>query len=202
VFPGVPGEAPYTVSSTPRPTNIYGQTKLDGERVVQKYPKTTSLRVPVLYGHTVPEDNNAESAVNTLVDALWKAQGQGNEAGGDSAAAVKMDDWAVRTPTNTADVARVCVDIATHPGPIPGILQFSSDDRMTKYEMCKVFAGILDLPFDGVVAVKDGGKPGPDGTLRPMDCHMDTGELRKLGISVETVDFVAWWRRKLGAYRH
>ncbi|KEF54821.1 uncharacterized protein A1O9_09263 [Exophiala aquamarina CBS 119918] len=197
VFPGVEGESPYTVSSTPKPTNIYGQTKLDGERVVQKYPRTTSLRVPVLYGTTVPEDNNAESAVNILLDALWRSQKDKQPA-----ETVKMDDWAVRTPTNTADVARVCVDIAGHDGPVPQILQFSSDDRMTKYEMCRIFAEIMDLPFDGIVPVKDGGKPGPDGTLRPKDCHMDTDELRKLGVSVETVDFVAWWRKKLGAYRH
>lgn len=193
------GEAPYTTASTPKPTNIYGQTKLDGERAVQKYPKTTSLRVPVLYGETDPEDNNAESAVNVLLDALWKSQ---KEPG------VKMDDWAIRTPTNTADVARVCVDIARYAEnnanarPVPQILQFSSDDRMTKYEMCRVFGEIMALPIDGIVPVKDGGKPGPDGTLRPCDCHMDTGELKKMGISVETVDFVAWWRKKLRAFRH
>jgi S-adenosylmethionine synthetase len=200
VFPGVQGEAPYTPASTPKPTNIYGQTKLDGERAVQKYPKTTSLRVPVLYGDTDPDDDNAESAINVLLDALWKSQ---KEPG------VKMDDWAIRTPTNTADVGRVCVDIARYAGAgadtgrtVPPILQFSSDDRMTKYEVCRVFGEIMALPLDGIVAVKDGGKPGPDGTMRPYDCHMDTGELKKMGISVETVDFVAWWRKKLGAFRH
>lgn len=198
VFPGVQGEAPYTTTSTPKPTNIYGQTKLDGERAVQKYPKTTSLRVPVLYGETDPADNNSESAINVLLDALWKAQ---KEPG------LKMDDWAIRTPTNTADVGRVCVDIARYYADsdsklVPPILQFSSADRMTKYEMCRVFGEIMALPLDGIVAVKDGGKPGPDGTLRPFDCHMDTSELEKMGISVETVDFVAWWRRKLGAFRH
>lgn len=192
VFPGVRGEAPYTTSATPKPTNIYGQTKLDGERAVQKYPRTIALRVPVLYGHTVPDDNHAESAVNVLVDALWKAQKE----------QVNMDDWAIRTPTNTADVARVCVALAQHSGPLPQVLQFSSDDRMTKYEICKTLAEIMALPIDGIVPIKDGGKPGPDGTMRPYDCHLDTGELKKLGISVETVDFVAWWRRKLGAFRH
>lgn len=158
------------------------------------------LRVPVLYGATEPRDNNAESAVNVLLDALWKSQKGAGEK-------VKMDDWAIRYPTNVADVARVVVDIAaaaTGPGGanVPQILQFSSEDRMTKYEIVKVLAEIMDLPVDGVVPDREGGKPGPDGTVRPYDCHLDTGELKKLGISVDTVDFVAWWRRWVGAFRH
>jgi S-adenosylmethionine synthetase len=120
---------------------------------------------------------------------------------------VKMDDWAIRYPTNTEDVARVCVDIAKlytskTDCELPRILQFSSEDRMTKYEICQKFSEIMGLPMDGLVADKDGGKPGPDGTLRPYDCHLDTTELKRLGIEVWTNDFTAWWRKKVGAFRH
>jgi S-adenosylmethionine synthetase len=106
------------------------------------------------------------------------------------------------------DVARVCLDVAKlytsspHPEKLPRVLQFSSEDRMTKYEITQTFAEIMALPMDGIVADKDGGKPGPDGTLRPYDCHLDTSELQKLGIDIATVDFVAWWRRWVGAFRH
>ena len=55
------------------------------------------LRVPVLYGEA---ETPGESAVNVLMDAVWKAQEKG--------ARVKMDHWAIRYPTNTEDVARVC----------------------------------------------------------------------------------------------
>lgn len=196
VFPGTAGQAPYKAQDEPSPTNTYGQTKRDGEEVVLKYPATVVLRVPVLYGPTEPADNNQESAVNVLMDSLYKSQKE----------PVKMDDWAIRYPTNVQDVARVCVDIAKHytksQGELPRILQFSSEDRMTKYEICQAFAEIMGLPVDGIVPDKDGGKPGPDGTLRPYDCHLDTGELKSLGIDVATVDFVAWWRRKTGAFRH
>ncbi|KIW80048.1 dTDP-4-dehydrorhamnose reductase [Fonsecaea pedrosoi CBS 271.37] len=198
VFPGVQGQAPYKPTDTPKPTNVYGQTKLDGETAVLQFPNTVVLRVPVLYGPTSPRENNKESAVNILMDSLWKSQ---NEK-------IKMDDWAIRYPTNVEDVARVCLDIARlytnaqHPDELPRILQFSSEDRMTKYEITQKFAEIMGLPMDGIVPDKDGGKPGPDGTLRPYDCHLDTGELQKLGIDVSTVDFVAWWRRWVGAYRH
>lgn len=198
VFPGRQGEAPYKTTDKPEPTNIYGQTKLDGETAVLNASKNAIvLRVPVLYGTTQPEDNNKESAVNVLMDSLQKSQNQ----------KVKMDDWAIRYPTNTEDVGRVCADIAKlyvskQSEDLPRILQFSSENRMTKYEICQVFSNIMGLLMDGLVADKDGGKPGPDGTLRPYDCHLDTSELKKLGIDVGTMGFEVWWKRKVGAYRH
>lgn len=105
VFPGKQGEAPYDVDAEPSPPNLYGQTKLDGERAMLEVMKGAGkegwgvvVRVPVLYGEAeVPE----ESAVNVLMNAVWKAQTEG--------ARVKMDDWGVRYPTNTVDVARVVV---------------------------------------------------------------------------------------------
>ncbi|KAF9763644.1 hypothetical protein IL306_003048, partial [Fusarium sp. DS 682] len=104
VFPGTPGDAPYEADAEPRPTNLYGQTKLDGERAVLDMMKKAGkeglgvvLRVPVLYGNA---ETPAESAVNVLMDALWKAQTQGAE--------ISMDHWAIRYPTNTEDIGRVC----------------------------------------------------------------------------------------------
>ena len=196
VFPGVQGEAPYKVTDQPRPTNHYGQTKWDGEKaVLESNKRAVVLRVPVLYGHTEPAENNKESAVNVLMDSLYKSQKE----------SVKMDDWAIRYPTNTEDVGRVCADIAklyiNSEEEMPRMLQFSSEDRMTKYEITEKFAEIMGLPMDGVTRDTDGGKP-VEGVVRPYDCHLDTSELKKLGIDVDTVNFVAWWRRKVGAFRH
>jgi S-adenosylmethionine synthetase len=56
------------------------------------------LRVPVLYGEA---ESNAESAVNVLMDAIWKVQDEKNHG-------IKMDHWAIRYPTNTEDIGRVC----------------------------------------------------------------------------------------------
>jgi dTDP-4-dehydrorhamnose reductase len=129
------------------------------------------------------------------MDALYKSQKE----------KVKMDDWAIRYPTNTADVARVCRDIArlyAEKNDMPRILQFSSEDKMTKYEICEKFSEIMGLPMDGLVRDTDGGKPGADGTVRPYDCHLSSDVLKELGVDVRTVDFVAWWRRKVGAFRH
>jgi len=102
VFPGRPGEAPYEADTPPGPTNLYGQTKLDGEQAVLdafqqagKEGLCVVFRVPVLYG---PAHTNAESAVNVLMDAVLKVQ-KGEK--------VVMDAWALRYPTHTEDVARV-----------------------------------------------------------------------------------------------
>jgi dTDP-4-dehydrorhamnose reductase len=104
VFPGKPGDAPYATDATPQPTNLYGQTKLDGEHAIldvfKKFNKTglgVVLRVPVLYGDA---EMPSESAVNVLMESVWKAQ--------EPDAKVHMDHWALRYPTNTEDVGRVC----------------------------------------------------------------------------------------------
>ena len=166
--------------------------KLDGENAVLKATQETGLgvilRVPVLYGKA--EENN-ESAINGLMDALWKSQ--------EKDAHVKMDDWAQRYPTNTEDVARVCLDVAVkylddYGGreSKPKVLQFSSQDRMTKYEICQLFADIMDLPLNGMSADNDGGNS-KTGVQRPYDTHLSTRALRLLRIDLRTQDFTAWW---------
>ncbi|PHH52366.1 Methionine adenosyltransferase 2 subunit beta [Ceratocystis fimbriata CBS 114723] len=201
VFPGIQGEAPYEADAVPRPPNVYGQTKRDGEvALLEEYAKSSTdsravvLRVPVLYGHA---ETPAESAVNVLMDTLWKAQ-QGNK--------VKMDAWSVRYPTNTEDVARVIKDIAIKylgtpaTEKLPSILQFSSEDRTTKYGICLRFAEIMGMPSDGIEPQTDGGDPNA-AVQRPYDCHLSTQALKSLGIRVNTMDFNAWWCRELRAFR-
>ncbi|KAL2000437.1 hypothetical protein VTN02DRAFT_3070 [Thermoascus thermophilus] len=200
VFPGRAGEAPYEADAPTDPTNRYGELKRDGEVVTLDETRDNGLgvvlRVPVLYGSA---QRNDESAVNVLLDAVWKAQ--------DPSAGVQMDDWAQRYPTNTEDVARVCLHVAVkylrergHLQSLPKILQFTSEDRMTKYEMCERFAAILGLPLPGMIRNKQGNDPSAP-VQRPYDTHLSTSELKHLGIDVRTVDFEAWWRRELGAFK-
>lgn len=190
VFAGREGEAPYAADAATDPPNLYGQLKRDGEVAVLEETKETGLgvvlRVPVLYGTA---KDNSESAVNTLLDAVWKAQDQN--------AGVKMDDWSLRYPTNTEDVARVCRDIVIkyikergRLKEMPKILQFTSEDRMTKYEICEKLAQVLAVPMDGMV--RQGNDPNA-AVKRPYDTHLSTKELQELGVSVRTMDFTAWW---------
>lgn len=193
VFPGIEGQAPYEADAPTHPPNIYGQTKLDGERVTLEQTANQSLgvilRVPVLYGKA---EESSESAVNCLVDSVWRAQ--------EKEAAIAMDDWAQRYPTNTEDVGRVCQDVATkflraddrQRAQLPKILQFSSEDRFTKFEICKLMAEILGLSLDGMVANKQPGDPSAS-VQRPYDTHLSTKDLEELGVAIWTQDFKAWW---------
>ncbi|KAL8738874.1 MAG: hypothetical protein Q9181_000401 [Wetmoreana brouardii] len=191
VFSGALGEAPYEADATPKPPNLYGQTKLAGEKAVFEECGDSGLgivlRVPVLYGHT---ETNAESAVNVLVDAVWKAQEKDVQ--------VSMDDWSLRYPTNTEDVARVLVDIATKylvadeaRVAMPKILQFSSEQSFTKFQMCRIFSEILGLPLTGMMGQSSG--PSSAAAARPYDTHLSTKVLRGLGIDIRTMKFEDWW---------
>ncbi|KAF1928281.1 NAD(P)-binding protein [Didymella exigua CBS 183.55] len=206
VFPGRRGEAPYQPASVPDPPNVYGRTKLEGERAVLDVAASAPaanaavvLRVPVLYGSC---DEPRESAVNVLMSQLWAAQKLDAPA-----PAVAVDDWALRFPTNTDDVGRVCRDIADlYRSPdnaatdLPPILHFSSEDRMTKWQMVQTFADITGLPLDKLAPSRPDDEPGQD-TTRPYDCHLDTSALRELGVNVSTVGFRDWWSKELGAFR-
>ncbi|RAQ98986.1 hypothetical protein DDE82_008717 [Stemphylium lycopersici] len=172
VFSGRPGEAPYKVDATPNPPNVismmilskvrltamisYGQTKLEGEQAVLDVAnqaaaknKVVILRVPVLYGAC---DEPKDSAVNVLMSQLWNAQ-QIDEG----EPKIQADDYALRYPTNTQDVGRVCRDIAklyldptNADRELPSILHFSSEDQMTKWQICQMFADIMGLPLDNM----------------------------------------------------
>jgi hypothetical protein len=154
------------------------------------------LRVPVLYGHC-EETDSAKSAIHPMVDAVWQAQKVK-----EGTAKIKVDDYALRYPTNTADVGRVLVDIAKlylapqsgRAEALPRILQFSSEDRYTKYEIAKLFGQeILGLPIDNLEAHDPSQDAAGAATQRPYDSHLDTAVLRGLGVDVSTQDFVAWW---------
>ena len=198
VFPGTEGEAPYEADAPTRPPNIYGQTKLDGEEAVLQATQPAGsngprlgvvLRVPVLYGHA---GKPADSAVNVLLDTVTKASEPG-------AAAATVDDWSLRYPTNTEDVGRVCKDVAERyfaateqQLQLPPVLQFSSEDRMTKYQMCGTFAEIMGVSMGKIKANKQGNDPKAS-VQRPYDTHLSTKVLQDLGIPVWTQNFTDWW---------
>lgn len=202
VFSGKEGDAPYEADAQTGPTNLYGQTKLDGEEAVFGEYKAAGkeglavvLRVPVLYGQA---ETPAESAVNVLTDAVKKAQ---------NGTSVTMDHWSLRYPTNTEDVARICQDVVskyletTDRTSLPRVLQFSSEDKFTKYEICQLFADILGADIKAMAANAQGNDPNAS-VQRPYDCHLSTKALKNLGINVYTQDFNGWWRREMRAFRH
>ena len=84
---------------------------------------------------------------------------------------------------------------------LPRVLQFSSEDKYTKYEMCQLFGEIMGTPIDHVKPNTEGNDPNAS-VQRPYDCHLSTRALKDIGIDVATQDFVGWWRRECRAFRH
>jgi S-adenosylmethionine synthetase len=83
---------------------------------------------------------------------------------------------------------------------LPTILQFSSEDKFTKYEICQLFGEIMGLPIDGIIPNTEGNDPNAS-VQRPYDCHLSSQALKDLGIPVWTQDFKGWWRREERAFK-
>lgn len=112
-----------------------------------------------------------------------------------------MDHFAVRYPTNVADVARVCYDLAHSERKLPAIVHFSSQRPFTKYEMTQVIGKALGKDISHVIPdttdpstlppPADGSAPTP----RPGNTQLSVKETEALGIDVrEAQTFEEWWQ--------
>jgi dTDP-4-dehydrorhamnose reductase len=164
---------PYAVDAQPNPLNAYGQSKLDGEVAVREsHANGGILRVPILYG---PVEDLAESAITVVAAKLLETDG----------GRVKLDHWATRYPTHTADVAVVCrqlVEAHQRQPDLGGAFHWSGDEPMTKYDMGLAMAPILGVSAD---LIEPDATPSP-GAPRPKDCHLDCSRLAELGIGQGT----------------
>jgi len=116
-----------------------------------------------------------------------------------------MDHWATRYPTNVEDIAKFLVEfIEKHPTQkLPSILHFSASEPYTKYEMCLVFAGLLDVPYSHIVPEASEPVIPPGGVGRPKDCRLSVRSIEApvseggLGMTVDCGLFEAWWREEI-----
>ncbi|KAG1903179.1 NAD dependent epimerase/dehydratase [Suillus fuscotomentosus] len=188
VFDGrSPPPGGYTPELPTSPLQIYGQTKRDGETAVlqarQQGSRAVVLRVPVLYG---PAPNNADSAVNILVDVVQDRSKESN-----------MDDYGIRYPTNVLDIASFLVRLTDiSPDTLPPILHYSANESFTKYQMCKIFADILGLNDMNHIKPVSTPPTGAGATSRPYNCHLSTAETEKL-LPLECTGFRTWWEEYL-----
>ena len=188
---------PYFVDSPTHPLNAYGMSKREGEIAVLDAALpgyATNLRLPVLYGETL---YNEESAVNVLLNSI-RSNGK----------RIKMDAHAVRYPTNVSDVAHVIEQLASlykkqlHSSGMPETLHFSAPEAMTKYDMCLVLSRLWNLVCKEEVSSVQHLDPQYEadpnaGTKRPGHCKLDISATKELGIDTSCVPFDEWWRNYL-----
>ncbi len=172
VFDGT--NPPYQEDDDTHPINDYGRSKLAGERAVAAAcTDHIILRVPILYGSVERLD---ESSVTAIAAQLLEAA---------PTESIKLENWAVRYPTLTDDVADIIRQLLhsvnhTH---LHGIFHFSGEQAMTKYTMGMIMAECLKL--DQTRLIPDNNPP--KGAPRPQNSQLDTSRLNKLQIRQQTL---------------
>lgn len=125
VFDGTKN-TPYTEEDIPNPTGVYGQTKLDGERAIQKiWHKHYIIRTSWVYSQF---GNNFMKTMLRLASERDKLSVVNDQIG---------------TPTNAVDLAEVLVKIVQspithHPSPNTfGVYNFSNEGQCSWYYFAK-----------------------------------------------------------------
>ncbi|MBD3344048.1 MAG: sugar nucleotide-binding protein [Chitinivibrionales bacterium] len=159
---------PYHPEDTPNPVNLYGKSKLEGERCIQSILEDyLILRVPILYG---PIESLDESPVTIIARQLMKENVR------------TFDNWANRYPTLTTDIAVVIRQMIEQRksgnSAVRGICHWSGGEALTKYAMALIIADIIGTAPDSVEPVNDP----PPGAPRPQNPHIDSSKLEKHGI--------------------
>lgn len=120
VFDGT-SHIPYTEDMPVCPTNVYGRTKLAGEKALMEVaPDSLIIRTSWLYS----------SFGNNFVKTMLRLSKERD------ALNVIFDQ--VGTPTYAADLAEVILTIADQDTWIPGIYHFSNEGVCSWYDFCKV----------------------------------------------------------------
>jgi S-adenosylmethionine synthetase len=165
---------PYTPDSLPNPLNSYGKSKLAGEiAVLSACHDCAILRVPVLYGKV---EYIEESAALAIAGKIINA---------DDGEQITAENWAIRYPTLTDDVADVIKQMLLYKETCPsfkGVFHWSGNEPMTKYEMAVAFAQYLH--FDESRIIPDNNPPA--GAPRPKNSQLETSSLTSKGIEKYT----------------
>ncbi|MFD9734533.1 dTDP-4-dehydrorhamnose reductase [Umezawaea sp. NPDC059074] len=126
VFDGT-SPTPYETSSSPRPINVYGESKLEGERAVRD-ELPDALVVRTMWLHAGP--------TTAFPAALLRRCSQGNPV------SVVTDQ--VSSPTSVDDLVDALVALIAHPDP-PLLTHATSTGTATKYDFARLIATTAGL---------------------------------------------------------
>lgn len=158
VFPGS-GDIPYDINAEKAPQNVYGQSKLDGELVVQKYLQNYFIvRISWVFG------KNGNNFVKTML-RLGKEREQ---------LSVVSDQ--IGSPTYTFDLARLLVDMIRTDK--YGIYHATNEGYCSWAEFAKEIMRLANLPCK-IISIST--EEYPTKAKRPLNSRMNKSSLDKNG---------------------
>jgi dTDP-4-dehydrorhamnose reductase len=159
IFPGdntSPG--PYSEASTPRPLNVYGASKLEGEqRVLAAHPSALVLRTTVVYG----EDAQAKNYLYSVVRCL--SQGRHMNVPSDQ----------VSTPSFNRDIARTAAGLVRESA--SGIYNVAGPELMDRLPFAQRIAAHFSL--DATLLDPRPTRELSQGAARPLRSGLDISKL-------------------------
>ena len=153
---------PYNEKAEPNPVNLYGETKLAGEKEAQKCPDHLIVRIALQYGTT---DRPELSFIHKAIKTLSKGE------------KLELDNVQKRFPSLSADVAKAILELEKRR--YVGIVHMSNPVGITRFQMFKAIAAAFG--FDPELVV-DTGKPPQMSANRPADCTFDLALYKSLGL--------------------
>lgn len=150
---------PYKEDDTPNPVNLYGRSKLAGERAAATVPNHMMVRIPALYTAALGDKANV---LTGLVNRLERGE------------TLQLDSETVRYYTRAEDVAAavlLLLDIGHQ-----GVIHVSADEATSKAAFARLAATHFGYPSDRVMDTE----PPSTGDVRPHNSHLDTTLYRSL----------------------
>jgi len=138
VFDGRKG-SPYVESDQPNPLNVYGRTKLEGERQVQDInPKHYVLRTAAIYGNHPCRAKGGQNFVDLML-RLARERGR-----------VRVVDNEFTSPTATPDLARQIVALSR--ADVYGLYHATAEGSCSWNEFAREIFRVADVPVTLEVA--------------------------------------------------
>jgi dTDP-4-dehydrorhamnose reductase len=170
---------PYVETDSPRPVNVYGRSKLEGERVLREMlPKHFIVRTSGLYGRAPCRAKTGGNFVQLML-RLARERGE-----------VRVVTDEVVTPTYTEDLARQIVRLSESPH--YGLYHATSQGETTWFDYART---IFELSGLQVRMQAASAEDFPRKVARPKYSVLDNAALRHLGM-----DIMPHWRDSLSRY--
>jgi dTDP-4-dehydrorhamnose reductase len=177
VFSGSKG-APYDEEDTPSPVNVYGTSKLAGERLTATYSQRHYIvRSSSLYGRA-----GASGKGGNFIETILKKASAGEE--------ITVVDDVVMSPTSTRDLARVVCSMLRRGLPF-GVYHVANSGSCSWWEFAKQI--VTDAGLETEVK-RTNSSEYPRKAKRPQVSALATVRLAEFGISVPS------WQDALADY--